>query len=299
MESNLGRLVTFRTKENYEVIGMIFCSLSQNNDTIVIHIHGNFGNFYQNKFLWIMSEVYIKNGVDFLTINLSSHDGLAEGYYGRELKYVGGGVADYNCSQADIEAAINFAVYKGYKHIILQGHSLGCDKVIQYTLENKSDIPLILLSPVDSYRVQSDWIKPETINAQIVRLKHNLKNEDNWGGTADLDWLDPHEYGARGNTEEWIYQIPITRNALISILDGAAFKYLNVDFGTDFLIQNQVYIFIGKHDGLQMHEMSKWVEFLRKSFAHSEIMTSLDADHDIVGVENELSEAIIEWIKKL
>lgn len=299
MESNLGRLVSFRTKENYEVNGMLFCSLNSNNDTIVIHIHGNFGNFYQNKFLWVMSDVYVKNGVDFLTINLSSHDGLAEGYYGRNLKYVGGGVSDYNSSQADIEASINYVIYKGYKHIILQGHSLGCDKVIQYTLENSSDIPLILLSPVDSYCVQSDWIQPETINEQIMRLKHSLKREDNCGATANLDWLAPNEYGARGYTEEWVYRIPITRNALISILDGAAFKYLNVDFGLDFMIQNPVYIFNGKYDGLQMHKMSKWIGFLKKSFTHSVIMTSLEADHDIVGVEYELSENIVEWIKKL
>lgn len=299
MESNLGRLVTFRTKDDYEIIGMMFCSLNGDNEKIVVHIHGNFGNFYQNKFLWVMSNVYVKNGVDFLTINLSSHDGLAEGYYGRELKYVGGGVADYNCSQADIKAAIDFVIDKGYKRIILQGHSLGCDKVIQYTLENRSDIPLILLSPVDSYRVQSDWIKPETINEQIMRLKSNIKEKDNRWGTADLDWLGPKEYGASGDTDEWTYQIPITRNALISILEGSAFKYLNVECGTEFHITSPVFIFIGKHDGLQMHESCTWIDFIRNSFTNAEILSVMDADHDVVGVEKELAERIIEWIEKL
>ena len=32
----------------------------------------------------------------------------------------------------DIEGAINYAKEKGYKDIILEGHSYGCNKVIYY-----------------------------------------------------------------------------------------------------------------------------------------------------------------------
>ena len=299
MESNLGRLVTFRTRDDFEIIGMRFTNPLLSSDTIVIHIHGNFGNFYQNKFLWVMSNSYVHNGIDFLTINLSSHDGLAEGYYGRELKYVGGGVADYDSSQADIEASIQYAQEKGYKKIILQGHSLGCDKVIQYTFENKSDFPLILLSPVDSYKVQSEWIRPETVEEQIERLYSQLQNTDEGWGKADLDWLQSTEYGARGDTAEWIYQIPITRKALISILHGAAFKYLNLNNKMHYSIKNPSFAFVGKKDGLQMHDQKVWVDFLYKLFSHICISDDLDADHDVIGVEKELTGRIIRWIKML
>ena len=298
MESNYGRLVTMRTKDNFEIIGMLFNS-GNSKDKIIIHIHGNFGNFYQNKFLWFMSSIYTANGIDFLTINLSSHDGLAEGYYGRDLKYVGGAVAEYDKSQDDIKAAIDFAINQGYKHVILQGHSLGCDKVIQYALENDSNVPLILLSPVDSYEVQSDWINPETVESQIVRLKKDVKNISKDWGMADLDWLSPNEYGARGDTADWVYQIPVTRNALLSILEGGAFKYLRVRDGMDFHIKNPVYVFSGKHDGLQMHDTAVWIDFISKHFENAVINSELDSDHDIVGVERELSNSVVQWALKL
>jgi hypothetical protein len=278
---------------------MFFCALPEQLNKIVIHIHGNFGNFYQNKFLWVMSEIYVGKGIDFLTINLSSHDGLAEGYFGRELKYVGGAVADYNSSQADIDAAINFAINRGYKQIILQGHSLGCDKIVQYTLENHSNMPIILLSPVDSYKVQSEWISPETIDEQVKRLNSNIKQCDEGWGKADFDWLDCKEYGAKGDTSEWVYQIPITRRTLLSILEGSAFKYLNIECGIKFQIFNPTYIFVGKHDGLQMHEPDVWIDFIKKSFINAKISADLDADHDVVGVETEISERIVQWINEL
>lgn len=299
MESNLGRLVTFRTVEDYEIIGMLFANEEQRTDTIIIHIHGNFGNFYQNKFLWVMSNIYVANRIDFLTINLSSHDGLAEGYFGRELKYVGGGVALYDESQADIAAAIKFVETRGYKKIILQGHSLGCDKIIQYTVNNGTPNPLILLSPVDSYKVQSDWIQPELISHQVERLKRKIRDTGKEWGSADLDWLPSTEYGAKGDTAEWTYQIPITREALISILEGAAFKYLNLDAGNSFSLSNPTFAFVGKRDGLQMHDKKDWANFLRKSFTQIEVFNDLDADHDVVGVESEVAEKIVQWIMKL
>lgn len=299
MESNLGRLVSFRTKEDFEIIGLLFTKGGSSSDKVVIHIHGNFGNFYQNKFLWVMSHEYVNHGIDFLSINLSSHDGLAEGYYGRDLKYVGGAVANYNDSQNDIEAAITFVSELGYKKIILQGHSLGCDKIIQYDLEHNSQYPLILLSPVDSYKVQSQWIAPERVEDQIERLKRGVKQKTKGWGKADFDWLSSKEYGAEGDTSEWTYEIPISREALLSILTGSAFKNLNVLSDEPFIINAPVFAFVGTRDGLQMHENIEWVSFLSKAFPGLTVVNHIDADHDICGVENELCELIVKWIKTL
>ena len=298
MESGVGRLVSFRTKSNFEIIGILFkSSQGLTNNTIVIHIHGNFGNFYQNKFLWTMSKLYTANNIDFLSINLSSHDGLAEGYYGKDMKYIGGAVADYNSSQDDINAAIEYVLSLNYSNIVLQGHSLGCDKIIQYTLENQAKYPLILLSPVDSYKVQSNWIEPETVEEQIKRLRNapQFDPESGWG-KADFEWLAKEEYGAEGDTEDWVYQIPVTRDALLSILEGAAFKYLNIKDATPFFITNPTIAFIGKRDGLQMHDTHVWISYLQDHFENLTVIDNLDADHDIIGVEDDLCIKIVEWI---
>ena len=46
MESALGKLVNFTNKNKLELIGLLFQSQEFLGDTIIIHIHGNFGNFY-------------------------------------------------------------------------------------------------------------------------------------------------------------------------------------------------------------------------------------------------------------
>lgn len=245
-----------------------------------------------------MSKIYCQSGIDLLTVNLSSHDGLAEGYYGVQLKYVGGGVADYNDSQKDIQAAVDFAKRRGYEEIILQGHSLGCDKIIEYAVSTHGDNKMILLSPVDSYAVQALWRKPETVEEQITRIEAmEFSERDNGWGKADLNWANKNEYGALGDCAEWVYQIPTTYDALIKILKGSAFHYLNLEKNPEYSLSNKCIAFVGKKDGLQLHRQSVWIDYLRSKFTNLMVIDDLDADHDVVGVEEILINRIVRWIE--
>lgn len=297
MESAYGRLISFNNANNLELIGLLFEPQNQTTQTIAIHVHGNYGNFYNNKFIWYMSKIYTKNDISFLTFNLSAHDGLCEGYRLGVLDYIGGGVADYNESLLDIEAAVGFARQIGYKNIILQGHSLGCDKILDYTI-NKScdDFKIVLLSPVDSYAVQTRWLKlhkNETIPQQINRLKQYQNSNDD-----SLGWLDIDEYGAEGLNADWIYKIPVTQKALLSILEGSAFKYLNLTCGENFISNVPTFVFLGNRDGLQMSTQEEMRLFLMQHFTNCFVDDTLDSDHDIIGVEEILTERIVHWIKK-
>ncbi len=309
MKSNysaLGRLVTFRTTEDFEIIGILFQKNSHkykdislhDNKRIVIHIHGSFGNFYQNKFIWYMSEMYCNDGIDFLSINTSAHDGLSEGYYGKNLKYVGGAITDYNESQKDIEAAISFVQELHYEDIILQGHSLGCDKIIDYTIRSKNNLDVILLSPADSYAVQENWMYPQTVCEQIKRLRTSQRPPKPYvWGDADFDWLNPKEYGAHGKNNDWVYNIPVTRETLLSILTGSAFKYLNMKYPQEFFANVNAIAFIGKNDALLFVTPKELSDFLSKKFKSFSSITDIDSDHDIIGAEEEMIRRIIKWIK--
>ena len=297
MQSANGKLIRFVNERRLELIGLLFEPSQTKRDTIVIHVHGNFGNFYTNKFIWYMSKMYTENNIAFLTFNLSAHDGLCEGYRDGELDYIGGAVADYDESICDIDAAITYAKNLGYVNIFLQGHSLGCDKTIEYILKsNCKDFSIILLSPVDSYAVQARWLRlhtGETITEQIQRLKRNSHPQ-----SKEMDRLNICEYGAEGLNDEWIYKIPVTRKTLLSILEGSAFKYLNLECGEDFVINNPTFVFLGMRDGLQMSSQSEMRIFLSKHFEQVVFEDTLDSDHDIIGVEQVLIERIIAWIVK-
>lgn len=297
MESSKGKLISIINSKDLELIGILFEPETTESKTIIIHVHGNYGNFYNNKFIWHMSKIYTENNYAFLSFNLSAHDGLCEGYRLGVLDYIGGGVADYSESLLDIDAAITYVRQIGYEHIVLQGHSLGCDKIIDYVIKyHPMDCRIVLLSPVDSYAVQKRWLqihKNETIESQITRLKSypDVTNQK-------LSWLSIDEYGAEGKNDDWIYKIPITKEALLSLLEGAAFEYLNIEYERDFLIQHVTFIFLGKRDGLQMVTQGEMRAFLCKHFSRCYVEDSLDSDHDIIGVERELSNRIVTWLNE-
>lgn len=295
MESANGKLVNFTNDKNLELIGLLFEPNQNESGTVIIHIHGNYGNFYTNKFIWFMSKKYTKKNYAFLSFNLSAHDGLCEGYRLGVLDYIGGGVADYNESILDIDAAIQYVRKRGYNRVILQGHSLGCDKIIDYLIKfQNTDCSVILLSPVDSYAVQKRWLqlhRSETIVSQISRLKGCPDGSDN-----SLDWLSIDEYGAEGLNKDWIYRIPITKKAFLSILEGSAFRYLNIECGTNFHIEHPTFVFLGRNDGLQMSSQNEMRQFLSSHFSNCHFEDTLESDHDIIGVEEVLCDRIVQWI---
>ena len=51
INSAKGRLVAFDNKKNLELIGLIFEADGGDKENIIIHVHGNYGNFYNNKFI--------------------------------------------------------------------------------------------------------------------------------------------------------------------------------------------------------------------------------------------------------
>ena len=242
-----------------------------------------------------MSQYYVENNISLLSLNLSAHDGLCEGYYDGILKYIGGAVANYNESIVDIDAAVRFVQQLGYHRIILQGHSLGCDKAIDYLLTYPNEsLELILLSPVDSFAAQTKWLnkhKKESVYEQLNRLKSVYLSD------AGLQWLPIDEYGAEGADENWVYKIPITRDCLISILEGTAFKYLNLESEDSFFIKNRSFAFLGMNDGLQISTQFKFKAFLQRHFGELYVVDDLYSDHDIKGVEMALTSKIIKWIK--
>src|SRR5688572_30243851 len=124
-----GELVSFRNPENYLLDGILYDV--ENSEKTVIHIHGSYGNFYQNAFIRYLAKTYNESGYNFLSFNLRAHDGFAEGYQNVEdFEYVGGAVSEFNTYLLDIDGAVNF-VGTFSKKIILQGHSMGCDRAIE------------------------------------------------------------------------------------------------------------------------------------------------------------------------
>lgn len=282
----LGELITFRDPEGYNHDGILY--RRPGNNVTIVHIHGSLGNFYHNYFLRLMASAYLASGINMLSFNLTAHDGVSEGFrYDTNFEYVGGSVVRFDTCLADIAGAVSFCETFSHR-IILQGHSLGCDRILYYLTKKGEQCDVILLSPCDSYQLQSKWIAPETVEQQIARLRESLSDN------KSLDWLPLKEYGINQGAEN--YTIPITRGSLLSIMEGPPFKLIRLSKPVSFRLNSKAIIYIGGKDSLQSWphlDMFRYFEERIKSVVR---VFCPDGDHDLSACEREVIAQILGWV---
>lgn len=282
-----GCIISFASKSGYQCKGIFYGDSSYKKT--VIHIHGSYGNFYDNYFIQEMAYEYNKNRINLLAFNMETHGGFAEGFKGDTYCYVGGAVSRFESSYDDIQGAVEY-VKTFSQDIILQGHSLGTDKVLYYLMKSCSKYPIILLSPCDSYELQKRWIAPETVEEQIERIKRLPETE--------LTWLDIKEYGIKSGDEN--YYIPITKKAFLSLADGFNFKMTRIEVPCDeYWLDTDAFIYIGGNDAFQTSDISAVRRFWNMRLRNPQVSYYKIGDHDMSGVLDDVIKAILSWIKTI
>jgi pimeloyl-ACP methyl ester carboxylesterase len=285
MKPIVGELVTFLNSRGLQLNGIFYRQEGQR--TTIIHVHGSLGNFYANVFIPLMARMYSDKGINFFSINTSCHDGIAEGERKGMIEYVGGSRTEFSECLYDIEGAVAFA--KAFSdRVILQGHSLGCDRVLYYLLNGTTKCDLVLLAPCDSYELQARWIAPETVHEQIQRLKMQSPFD------PEFDWLPLREYGVKGG-EGWTYPIPITRKAFLSIAEGPPYCLIKIKEPAKFHINQKALIYIGGKDPLQVWSHDVMFKYLRERISDVQEVYVPRGDHMLAGCEEEVIERIIQW----
>lgn len=282
-----GQLVSFESKSGYICKGILYAD--DNCKRIVIHIHGSYGNFYDNIFIQQMACSYNREGVGLLAFNLESHGGFSDGFIGKKYCYVGGAVSTFESSFEDIQGAIDF-VKPFSNNIILQGHSLGTDKALYYLIHSNESYPLILISPCDSYALQKKWIDPEKVEEQIERIKKMPDRE--------FMWLDLKEYGIKSGNEN--YYIPITKKAFLSLAEGFNFNFTRIEEECErYWLDTNAYIYIGGKDEFQTSSIDKVRKFWSDRISRPRISYFPNGDHDMYDVVDSVTSEILFWIKEL
>jgi hypothetical protein len=165
---------------------------------------------------------------------------------------------------------------------------LGCDRVLQFSIARHANHDIVLLAPCDSYQLQHDWIAPETVEAQIARLKRSSRGNS-------LDWLPAREYGIRANEAEWTYNIPVTRQAFLSIAEGPPYRLIKIKEPADFLLTNNALVLIGGSDALQVWPHEIMFEYLRDRINAVESVVVPAGDHMFAGCEPQVAATVVEW----
>lgn len=278
-------VVEFSSTNGLLLQGLLF---GQFNDVpTVIHVHGSCGNFLSFSPIILEASILNANGINLLSINTSACDGIREGFRGTEFGYVGGAISDFDECVSDIAGAIEYAQRFSSK-VILQGHSLGCDRVVHYQIATCDYYDTVLIAPCDSYALHQIFLGDETLEEQIARLKRSYSMERHC-------LLAPNEYGIRSKGEE--YWIPITLRTFLSVAEGPPFRLFRLDKTIDYFIRSRAFVAIGKLDPLQTVEPAEMFRHLSNRFVAVERVLLTNSNHEMEPEARHLFEQLMTWIR--
>lgn len=174
-------LVRINSIDRIELPGILYIP-NKDTDKIVIHIHGLNGNFYENRFLDTLAKCYSEKNYAFLTFNNRGTGFITELLKWNDFTVIWWCLERFKDCILDIEGVINWVKWKGYKEIILEWHSYGCNKVLYYYNHKKdSNIKqIVLLAPCDipseckKFLSREEYNKAEEESTRLV--KENKEN---------------------------------------------------------------------------------------------------------------------------
>lgn len=282
-EGVLWKCISFRSSKSLKLSGMLADAGAK---MTVIHVHGACGNYFSAGYIDALATACLRARINFLTINTSGHDCIAEGYRGDSYEYVGGSISNFSECVDDITGAIDVA--RGFSDdIVLAGHSLGCDRIVHYARETRKGHPLVLISPCDSYRLHEIFLGGMSVEDHIRRLRQMAPRDK-------FELLPMKQYGIHNKSER--YFIPVTRDTLLSIIDGPPFSQFRLDKPGSFKLQNSCLVCIGERDNLQTASAQEMFAYMSGHFGNCSNYLSPDGDHEFAGVEAQMSAAVVRWI---
>ena len=151
---------------------------SNKKDICVICIHGMCGTIIDNYFATVWGKLLAKNNIGFIYEHNRGHS------IENDIVMKDGSFKRCGCMYEifedciyDIDLAIQTAKEKGYKRIILLGHSLGCNKVIYYYYKKHPNIlGMILASAPDM--IESHLLIEPDYEELLKEAKENIdKNQ--------------------------------------------------------------------------------------------------------------------------
>ena len=147
-------IIEVKTKDGIVLNGLI--SESKKRDKILINIHGTASNFYEEPLIKELYTELPKKDISFLSTNNRGNSIL-----GNSWQRTGSALEKFEECLIDIDTWIEFCLNKGYEKIILQGHSLGTEKIVYYMNKGKYKdkvIFIILLGFSDSYGCEMNFL---------------------------------------------------------------------------------------------------------------------------------------------
>lgn len=262
--------------------------------TETLHVHGFAGDGHSNKFLDSLHPAYSDAGSSFFSFDTRGSGVINWSNRNGEPITTGSCFEVFSDSIHDIRGAARAAEEHGAQQLIVQGHSLGASKVINYCLDRgESDaLPIagvVLISPTDMIR----WTESDSKHAEHLERAHHLLDDGNPQALVD--------------TQCWAYGTPMSAAAYVSLSErgGAIDVYSTRGSLATRLSQLAIrtLIICGSEDEaikLTHGTIDKWRENMTSiTPPESELHIIDGASHSFEGYERELARIIGEFATRV
>jgi pimeloyl-ACP methyl ester carboxylesterase len=278
-------IVKVITADHLELFG-ILTEAEGEKDAILINIHGTSGCFYIEEYTPFFIEELPALGIATLfTNNRGSHVMEAWQKSGAALEM-------FEDCVLDIDAWIRYVLDLGYRRIILQGHSLGTEKVVYYMNKGNhplSVIALILLGVSDSFGNQALIAKGFPVDPMVEarRLMAEGRGEQFltsiWrphGGAVPKSAASYLNFFSPGS--ELSKALPLRQRGELSY-----FRRIRVP----------ILVVVGEFDPFTYIPARDAIDLLEKENNRTGTKWIPGADHDFSGKGEELVDAVKEFLK--
>ena len=282
------QIVKFQTAD-YLVLDGILSEPLVKTKKIVIQVHGRAGNFFTSNFNDFFAKHLTENNIAYLAFNNRGAEYITDKKVvvnNNNVLFKRYGMLHETIEESvyDIEAAISFARLKGYDDIALQGHSLGCSKIIYFLLKKEFDGVISLMAPMDICRSNDH----ATLDAIKQAKEYCSLNQ---GDKLIYDSKQSLFYSAKTLTSIWAKGS-----------DSDLFRYRNMQINSALSkIQNAILIQIGIDDILY-GEINKLdiIKYLQLSFCNAKMQSYLikKANHGFVNQEMEITTNLINFLNR-
>ncbi len=288
--------VYFELEDKVELFGLLH-KPDNNTEEVVISIHGMQSNCFKKR-EDILSKEINKSGIAYFAFNNRGQDLMCYTKKTDGTKELNGGSVyeDVLDCYYDIKGAIEVMIKYGFKKIHLQGHSLGCTKIIYAYNRLKNENydylnyikSIILLSLVDIVDCQKYDLGIDLYN-QMLELANKKEAEGN-----GMHLMPDNSFDHPISVKSYLRYYRDN-----SEIDFAKFSDKSYNFKEINNIQIPLFLRWADND-LVVQNIEELIEFLKEKIINLRLDIGYikDTDHGYTNKENLLGQEIVEFLKK-
>lgn len=289
--------IYFDLEDKVELVGLLH-KPENNTDEVVISVHGMQSNCFKKR-EDILAKTINQAGIAYFAFNNRGTEIMCYTKKTDGSKTLNGGCAyeDVLDSYYDIKGAIKKMLELGYTKIHLQGHSLGCTKIV-YTynrlkaeqnriLENVKSV--ILLSLVDLIDLQKYDLGIDKYNEMLeLAIEKEKSNEE-------MELMPRDSFDHPISVKSYLRYYRDNQD-----IDFAKFGDKEYDFNKLNNINVPLFLRWGEKD-LVVQDLKELIEFLKSKIKNKSLDIGYikDTDHGYTGKEEILGKEIVKFIKQL